>query len=84
MGCWWEPISHTAEDRTRHLHRESLDGEAGELMVPSYKYRFEVISSQPLCAARRHQSVLNIGPGLNVPGSVAAKDKSEAPTLPKD
>ena len=29
MDCWWEPIAHTAEDRTRHLRRESLDGEAG-------------------------------------------------------
>ena len=44
MDCWWEPIAHTAEDRTRHLHRESLDGEAGELMVPSYKYRKELIA----------------------------------------
>ena len=44
MDCWWEPISHTAEDRTRHLHRESLDGEADELMVPSYKYRFGLIA----------------------------------------
>ena len=44
MDCWWEPISHTAEDRERHLHRESLDGEAGELMVPSYKYRFELMT----------------------------------------
>ena len=43
MDCWWEPISHTAEDRKRHLHRESLDGEAGELMVPSYKYRKQLI-----------------------------------------
>ena len=27
-----------------HLHRESLDGEAGELLVPSYKYRKESIA----------------------------------------
>jgi hypothetical protein len=23
MDCWWEPIAHTAEDRTRHLHNIS-------------------------------------------------------------
>ena len=44
MDCWWEPISHTAEDRKRHLHKESLDGEARELMVPSYKYRRQLIA----------------------------------------
>ena len=44
MDRWWEPIAHTTEDRTRHLHRESLEGEACELIVPSYKYRKELIA----------------------------------------
>ena len=44
VDCWWEPIAHTTEGRTRHLHRKSLDGEAGELMVPSYNYRKELIA----------------------------------------
>ena len=39
MECWWEPIPHSAEDRKRHLRRESLDGEAGELLIPQYKYK---------------------------------------------
>ena len=44
--CWWEPIAHTAENRTRHLHRESLDGEADELMAPKTKYRKQPIDDQ--------------------------------------
>ena len=42
MDCWREPIAHIAEDR--HLRRESLDDEAGELMVPAYKFRKELIA----------------------------------------
>ena len=61
MDCWWEPVVHSAEDRKRHLHRESLDGEAGELLVPQYKYLWnkseysQVHEAMP--CAKEHQQV---------------------------
>ena len=37
-------FSHSRGQNKASPQRESLDGEAGELMVPSYKYRFELIA----------------------------------------
>ena len=36
---WWEPVKETPEDREKHLHDTSVQGESGILLRPDYKHR---------------------------------------------